>query len=172
MDINQEETINKCKAKFHSATTVEEIISISNSFKGLINNELLKELEVGFRPYRYISCSEAEFEYLKNELAKIQSDTNESDKKEIENQIKKIEQELKGTHNREDETDTERYTRYIKALSLALDESWERHYFYWCYYDKWGGKSSEYVDMEEEKIKKLGKISKFYEERLEALKSK
>ena len=172
MDKNQEEIINKCKAKFHSATTVEEIISISNSFKGLINNELLKELEVGFRPYRYISCSEAELEYLKNELAKIESDTNGSDKIEIEKQIKQIEQELKGTYIREDETDIERYTRYIKALSLALDDSWERHYFYWCYYDKWGGKSSEYVDMEEEKIKKLGKISKYYEKRLEELKNK
>ncbi len=114
MDINQEETINECKAKFHSATTVEEIVSISNSFKGLLNNELLKELEVGFRPYRYISCSEAELEYLKNELAKNESDTNESDKLEIEKQIKQIEQELKETYIREDETDEERYTRYIK----------------------------------------------------------
>ena len=172
MYLNQEETVNNCKTKFLSATTVEEIISISNSFKGLINNELLKELEVGFRPYRYISCSEAELEYLKNELAKIESDTNGSDKIEIEKQIKQIEQELKGTYIREDETDIERYTRYIKALSLALDDSWERHYFYWCYYDKWGGKSSEYVDMEEEKIKKLGKISKYYEKRLEELKNK
>ena len=94
MDINQEETINKCKAKLFSVTTVEEIESISNSFKGLINSELLKELEVGFRPYRYISCSEAELEYLKNELAKIKSDTNESDKIEIEKRIKQIKQEL------------------------------------------------------------------------------
>ena len=94
MDINQEETINKCKAKLHSAATVEEIVSVSNSFKGLINDELLKELEVGFRPYRYISCSEAELEYLKNELAKIKSDTNESDKIEIEKRIKQIKQEL------------------------------------------------------------------------------
>ena len=172
MDINQEEIINKCKAKFHSATTVEEIISISNSFKGLINNELLKELEVGISSYRCISCSEAELEYLKDKLAKIKSDTNESDKIEIEKQIKQIEQELKGTYIREDETDIERYTRYIKALSLALNDSWERHYFYWCYYDKWGGESSEYVDMEEEKIEKLGKISKYYKERLEELKNK
>ncbi len=172
MDINQEETINKCKTKLGSASTIEELITASNSFKGLINNELLKELEVGFRPYRYISCSEAELEYLKNELAKIKSDTNESDKIEIEKRIKQIEQELKGTYIREDETDEERYTRYIKALSLALDESWERHYFYWCYYDKWGGKSSEYVDMEEEKIEKLGKISKYYEKSLEELKNK
>ena len=172
MDINQEEIINKCKAKFHSATTVEEIISISNSFKGLINNELLKELEVGISSYRCISCSEAELEYLKDKLAKIKSDTNESDKIEIEKQIKQIEQELKGTYIREDETDIERYTRYIKALSLALDDSWERHYFYWCYYDKWGGESSEYVDMEEEKIEKLGKISKYYEKSLEELNNK
>ena len=73
----------------------------------LINNELLKELEVEFRPYRYLSCSEAELEYLKNELAKIKSDTNESDKIEIEKRIKQIEQELKGTYIREDETDEE-----------------------------------------------------------------
>ena len=166
-----QEVVNECKAKLHSATTVAEIVSVSNSFKGLLNNELLKELEVGFRPYRYISCSEAELEYLKNELAKIESDTYGSDKIEIEKQIKQIEQELKGTYIREDETDEERYTRYIKALSLALDDSWERHYFYWCYYDKWGGESSEYVDMEEEKIEKLRKISKFYEKRLEELKN-
>ena len=172
MDINQEETINECKEKLKSASTIEEMINVTNSFKGLINNELLKELEVEFRPYRYLSCSEAELEYLKNELAKIKSDTNESDKIEIEKRIKQIEQELKGTYIREDETDEERYTRYIKALSLALDDSWERHYFYWCYYDKWGGESSEYVDMEEEKIEKLRKISKFYEKRLEELKNK
>ena len=171
MDINQEETINECKEKLKSVSTIEEMINVTNSFKGLLNIELLKELEVGFRPYRYISCSEAELEYLKNELAKNESDTNESDKLEIEKQIKQIEQELKVIYIREDETDIERYTRYIKALSLALDESWERHYFYWCYYDKWGGKSSEYVDMEEEKIKKLGKISKYYEKCLEELKN-
>lgn len=105
MNINQEETINECKTKLESASTIEELITASNSFKGLINIELLKELEVGFRPYRYISCSEAELEYLKNELAKIESDTNESDKNKIEKQIKQIEQELKGTYIREDETD-------------------------------------------------------------------
>ena len=96
MDINQEETINECKEKLKSASTIEEMINVTNSFKGLINNELLKELEVEFRPYRYLSCSEAELEYLKNELAKIKSDTNESDKIEIEKRIKQIEQELKG----------------------------------------------------------------------------
>ncbi len=105
-------------------------------------------------------------------MVKIESDPNGNNKIEIEKQIKQIEQELKGTYIREDETDEERYTRYIKALSLALDESWERHYFYWCYYDKWGGKSSEYVDMEEEKIEKLRKISKYYEKLLESLKNK
>lgn len=166
MDINQEETINECKTKLESASTIEELITASNSFKGLINIELLKELEVGFRPYRYISCSEAELEYLKNKITKNDSDLISTNKR-----IKQIEQKLKGIHIREDETDIERHTRYIKALSLALDESWERHYFYWCYYDKWGGKSSEYVDMEEEKIKKLGKISKYYEKRLEELKN-
>ena len=172
MDINQEETINKCKAKLGSASTIEELITASNSFKGLINSELLKELEVEFRPYRYISCSEAELEYLKNELAKIESDANEGDKKEIEKQIKQIEQELKGTYIREDETDEERYTRYIKALSLEIKDSIEMKYYYWCLYDKWGSKFRDDVDYEDKYGDKIDNISKYYQKRLEELKNK
>ena len=167
-----QEVVNECKAKLRSANTVEEIASVSNSFKGLLNNELLKELEVGISSYRCISCSEAELEYLKNELAKIKTDTNESDKKEIEKQIKQIEQELKGTYTREDETDIERYTRYIKALSLELKDSIEMKYFYWCFYDKWGGKSREDVEYEDKYGDKLDNISKYYQKRLEELKNK
>ena len=167
-----QEVVNECKAKLHSATTVAEIVSVSNSFKGLLNNELLKELEVGFRPYRYISCSEAELEYLKNELAKIESDTYGSDKIEIEKQIKQIEQELKGTYIREDETDEERYTRYIKALSLEIKVSIEMKYYYWCLYDKWGSKFRDDVDYEDKYGDKIDNISKYYQKRLEELKNK
>ena len=74
MDINQEETINKCKAQLQSATTVEELVSISNSFKGLINDELLIELQMKVSFYFDTSCSEAELEYLKNKITKNDSD--------------------------------------------------------------------------------------------------
>ncbi len=135
------------------------MINVTKSSKGLINNELLKELEVEFRPYRYISCSEAELEYLKNELAKIESDTNESDKIEIEKQIKQIEQELKETYIREDETDIERYTRYIKAVSLELKDSDD----YLC---RW----SRFKE-EEDYNWKLRQMQEFHQKRLEALKN-
>ena len=169
----EKEALEKlCKTKLRSAKTVEEIVTISNSFKELINNELLIELEVGIRFYRYISCSEAELEYLKKEITKNDSELIDTNKTELEKKIKQIEQELKGTYIRGDETDIERYTRYLKALSLELDDCWERYNFYWYYYDKLGGKAREDVDREDEESDKLAEISDYYKKCLEVLNNK
>ncbi len=159
-----------CKIKLESASTVEEIVSISNSFKELLDIELLKKLEVGNNLYKTISFNEAKLDYLKNEMAGKNSNNNGTNISGIEKEISQIEQVLKRFYKREDESDIERYTRYIEAISLELDESWKRHYFYWCDADRYGGKFRDYVYDEEMYIEKLEKTSKYYQKRIEALK--
>lgn len=159
-----------CKIKLESASTVEEIVSISNSFKELLDIELLKKLEVGNNLYKTISFHEAKLDYLKNEMSGKNSNNNGTNISGIEKEISQIEQVLKRFYKREDESDIERYTRYIKAISLELDESWKRHYFYWCDADRYGGKFRDYVYDEEMYIEKLEKTSKYYQKRIEALK--